>query len=56
MLTPIASASRRRPSRVRGLTFVALGVCLAALLAALVTVAVNATFFLCRGAVRTDGR
>jgi hypothetical protein len=29
---------------VRGLTFVALGVCLAALLAALVTVAVNATF------------
>ena len=45
MHTPIAPTTLiRRPSRVRGLTFVALGVCLAALLAALVTVAVNATF------------
>lgn len=34
----------RPPSRVRRLTFLALGVCLAALLAALVTVVVNASF------------
>ena len=33
----------QRPSRVRGLTFVALGICLAALVAALMTVMVNAT-------------
>jgi D-alanyl-D-alanine carboxypeptidase len=35
---------RRRPAQVRRLAFLALGVCLAALPAALVTVAVNATF------------
>lgn len=45
MHPPLGSTTRiNRPSRVRGLTFVALGVCVAALLAALVTVAVNATF------------
>lgn len=47
--SPAPTTYSRRPSRVRGLTFVALGVCLAALLAALVTVAVNATFLSAAG-------
>jgi D-alanyl-D-alanine carboxypeptidase len=42
---PVASTSLvTPPSRLRRLTFLALGICVAALLAALVTIVVNATF------------